>query len=50
MENENKEEISINDPDLNLLCIFSFDVILSFFDKKEFEYLKIYNLKIEFTF
>ena len=35
MENENKEEISINDPDLNLLCIFSFDVILSFFDKKE---------------
>ena len=35
MENENKEEISSNDPDLKLLCVYSFDVILSFFDKKE---------------
>ena len=35
MENENKEEISSKDPDLNLLCIYSFDVILSFLDKKK---------------
>ena len=35
MENENKEEISSNDPDLKLLCVYSFDVIISFLNKKE---------------
>ena len=35
MENENKEEISSNDSDLKLLCVYSFDVIISFLDKKE---------------
>ena len=34
-ENENKEEILEDEPGLNLLCKFSFDVILSFLDKKD---------------